>query len=74
MIKKLIYRKTNSFESIKDIDPKFGKHKLKTRMKIVLKFIVPIFYAFPEISHQRALRSGRVESGRAGPGRSGSLF
>ena len=33
-------------------------------MKIVFKYNVPIFYAFREISHQRALRSGAVGSDR----------
>ena len=35
-------------------------------MKIVSKFHSPIFYTFREISHQRAIRSGRASSYRAG--------
>jgi len=35
-------------------------------MNVVLKFQVSIFYAFREISYQRALHPGRVGLGRVG--------
>ena len=39
-------QKAHSFQIIKYIDRKFWQHKLKTWMKIVSKFHIPIFYAF----------------------------
>ena len=53
--KRIRYRKAHSFQAIKDINPTFLYHKLKTSIKIVLKFHVPIFYTFGEIGRQRAL-------------------
>ena len=44
--KLLSCRKTYSFQTIEDIDPTFWKHKLKTWMKVVIKFHVSIFYTF----------------------------
>ena len=42
--------------------PNFNKHKLRTCMKIVSKFNVPIFYNLREISRQSELQSGEAGS------------
>ena len=52
-------QKEHTLQVIKDINSKFLYHELKTWVKIVSRFNVPISNTFREISRQRASRSGR---------------
>ena len=56
------YRKTHSFQTVKDFDHKFWKETLKTLINIVSKFQVPIYNTVRDISRQRASLSGRTGS------------
>ena len=60
--KSLRCRKAYNSQAIRDTDSKYWYHKLRTRMKVVSKFHIPILYTFPEISRQIALRLGQAVS------------
>ena len=55
VVEKLIVSKL-----LKILIPYFDKQKLKTLLKMVSKFYVPIFHSFQKINFQIAIQSGRV--------------